>query len=65
MNLTKNPRKYFRRRFWVLKDSGIEVITFTDEELAKFAKKNRENVWPQAKEDIGPESMDKVLAEIK
>jgi len=47
----------------LLKDSGVEVITFTNEELANFAKKIREDVWPQIKEGIGQELMDKVLAE--
>ena len=47
----------------LLKDSGLEVITFTDEGLAKFAKRIRGDVWPQLKEKIGPELMDKVLAE--
>ena len=47
----------------LIKDSGIEVITFTDEELAKIAIKVREDVWPQVREDIGPELIDQVLAE--
>jgi len=46
-----------------LRDYGIEVITFTDEELARFAKKAREYVWPRVREDIGPEIMDKVLGQ--
>jgi len=46
-----------------LKDYGIEVITFTDEELERFAKKARENIWPQLREDIGPELIDKILAQ--
>lgn len=47
----------------LLRDHGIEVITFTDEELAGFAKKAREYVWPRIREDIGPEIMDKVLGQ--
>ena len=46
-----------------LRDYGIEVITFTDEELAGFAKKAQEYVWPRIREDIGPEVMDKVLGQ--
>ncbi len=46
-----------------LSDFGIEVITFTDEELARFAKKGREYVWPQIKEDIGSELIEKIFAE--
>jgi len=48
-----------------LRDSGIEVITFTDEELTKIAKKMRENVWPKLREVIGPELMDEVLDQVK
>lgn len=46
-----------------LRDYGIEVITFTDEELGRFAKKARENIWPQLREVIGPELIDKILAQ--
>ncbi|MBN1683175.1 TRAP transporter substrate-binding protein DctP [Candidatus Bathyarchaeota archaeon] len=46
-----------------LRDYGIEVITFTDEELAGFAKKNKDLVWPKIREDIGPEIMDAVLGQ--
>jgi TRAP-type C4-dicarboxylate transport system substrate-binding protein len=46
-----------------LRDYGVEVITFTDEELEGFAKKARENVWPQVKEDIGSELIDKFLTQ--
>lgn len=46
-----------------LSDYGIKVITFTDEELARFAKKVREYVWPKIKEDIGSELIDKILAQ--
>jgi TRAP-type C4-dicarboxylate transport system substrate-binding protein len=46
-----------------LRDYGIEVITFTDEELAGFAKKVKEEVWPKIRDDIGPEVMDEVLGQ--
>ena len=46
----------------MLSDYGVEVIPFTDEELARFAKKVHENVWPKIREDIGPELIDKILA---
>jgi len=49
----------------LLRDAGIEVTTFTDEEMDIFAKKGQEEVWPEVKEGIGQELMDKVLAEIK
>jgi TRAP-type transport system periplasmic protein len=44
-----------------LADYGIEVITFTDEELAGFAAKAKDNVWPEIKDDIGAEVMEKIL----
>ena len=28
-------------------EEGIEVFTFTEEELAAFAESSRNNVWPQ------------------
>ena len=43
-----------------LADYGIEIITFTDEELAGFAKKAKEYVWPKIKDDIGADLMDKI-----
>lgn len=46
-----------------LRDFGIKVINFTDEELARFAKKIKENVWPKLRGDIGPEIMDAVLSQ--
>jgi len=46
-----------------LRDYGIEVITFTDGELERFSKKFRENAWPQLRESIGPELMDKILVQ--
>ena len=46
-----------------LSDYGIKVITFTDEELAGFAKKVREYVWPKMKEDVGSELIDIILAQ--
>lgn len=34
-----------------LADFGIEVVEFTDEELAEIAENMRENVWPKIAAD--------------
>ena len=47
-----------------LRDYGIEVITFTDAELARFSEKARDYVLPEMREDIGP-AMDEVLGWLK
>lgn len=51
--------------FQRLVDFGMEVIPFTNEELAGFAKKVRETVWAELREDIGPELIDKILADLE
>jgi len=61
-DIAEEEEKYNRQR---LIDCGIEVLTFTDEEIAKMAKKIQENVWPLIKEDIGSELIEKILAEIE
>ena len=43
-----------------LRDYGIEVITFTDEELDNFAKKIRKSVWPEVEDVIGVELIEQV-----
>lgn len=48
-----------------LADLGIKVIEFSDEELAAFAKKCRENVWPVIKDDFGAELFEEVTKNIK
>ena len=45
----------------ILNDSGIEVITFTDEELAGFAEKVRGEVWPQLERDVSSELLEEIL----
>lgn len=60
--VAEEDEKYNLQR---LRDYGIEVITFTDEELGRFAKKAREDIWPLLKEDIGPELVNEILAETK
>jgi len=41
-----------------------KVYEFTDEELATFAKKVREEVWPVIKEDFGEELFNAVVDSI-
>ncbi|WZL72315.1 TRAP transporter substrate-binding protein DctP [Clostridiaceae bacterium 35-E11] len=48
-----------------LKELGIEVLEFSDEELSQFAKKARETVWPVIKSDFGEELFDSITSEIK
>ncbi|MFG6116041.1 TRAP transporter substrate-binding protein DctP [Halobacillus sp. MO56] len=43
-----------------LRDEGIEVIEYTDEELENFAKQVRENVWPELKKEYGEELFNRV-----
>lgn len=48
-----------------MEEAGITVIRFTDEQLAGFAKVNREKVWPGIKADFGEELFDEITSEIK
>lgn len=48
-----------------LKAAGVTVYKFTDVELAAFAKKCREQVWPVIKGDYGAELFDSITKEIK
>lgn len=43
-------------------DYNVTVIEYTDEELAAFASKIRENVWPLIRDDFGGELFDSVTA---
>lgn len=43
-----------------LKAAGIKVYSFTDAELAGFAKVIREKVWPEIKGDYGAELFDSI-----
>jgi len=46
-----------------LSDYGMEVTTFSNEELAKIADHVRKVAWPQLEKRIGPELMAKINAE--
>lgn len=47
-----------------MRDAGVKVVTFNDEELAAFAKAAREDVWPKIQDEIGKENMDRIKAEL-
>jgi len=44
-----------------MRDYGIEVVVFTDEELREVAKHNRDVVWPAVRDRIGPELIDELM----
>lgn len=46
----------------LLRESGIEVIEFTEEELNSFYKKCQEEVWPELTELYGQEAVDLVTS---
>ena len=48
----------------LLRDYGIEVITFSQDELDAFAKGVRENVWPMLAESYGKEFLDELAASV-
>lgn len=45
-----------------LADSGVEVITFSDAEMAAMSGAIRQDVWPQIKDEIGDELYQKLNA---
>lgn len=45
-----------------LRDYGIETMTFSENELAKFTEKAHKNVWPAVKDDIGAEFMERLVS---
>ncbi|MGC9490775.1 MAG: TRAP transporter substrate-binding protein DctP [Thermovirgaceae bacterium] len=45
-----------------LADEGVEIITFTDEELEVIAGKVRAEVWPNIKREIGESVYEEVMA---
>ena len=48
-----------------LKEEGIEVIEFTDEELQTLADYSRENSWTVAEETIGKDLLDELMAALE
>lgn len=47
-----------------LRDFGIEVVTFTDEELANLANVVRQDVWPKISSELGDEIYTRLRAEV-
>lgn len=45
----------------LLLENNIEVITFSDEELANFAEKVRNEVWPKIEKDVTSELLQKII----
>jgi len=48
----------------LLRESGIEVIEFTDSELKAIAVDIRENAWPKVEDRFGKEFMDGLRADV-
>lgn len=48
----------------MLKEAGVEVVEFSDEELENFASYVRENVWPEFANSFGQEFLDNVAASV-
>ena len=48
-----------------LSDHGVNVVTFTPEQLGTFAKTAREKIWPQLKDEIGEDLINSSLSAIK
>lgn len=48
-----------------MKEDGIEVIEFTDDELAEFAEQVKEDAWPIGEESIGKELLDELIENIQ
>lgn len=49
-----------QRHLQTMRDKGIEVITFSDEELERFARVAREDVWPEIGDELGDELMQRL-----
>ena len=49
----------------LMKDMGIEIVEFTDEERAAMAADIRENVWPELSKNLGQDYIDQILEMMK
>lgn len=47
-----------------MREAGIEVVTFSDEELAQFADVVRQEVWPEIGDELGEEVMERLEAAV-
>lgn len=50
-------RKADQRYLAEMREAGIEVVTFTGEELERFAEVARQDVWPEIGDQLGDEVM--------
>ncbi|HLR71173.1 MAG TPA: hypothetical protein VK085_07045, partial [Pseudogracilibacillus sp.] len=44
-----------------MRNEGIEVVEFSDEELKEMADYTREKAWPLMRESLGDEILDELL----
>jgi TRAP-type C4-dicarboxylate transport system substrate-binding protein len=49
----------------LLAEAGATIVEFSEEDLAAFAQKVREEVWPLVKGDYGEELFERVISEIE
>lgn len=49
----------------LMRNMGIEIIEFTDEERAAMASDIRENVWPQLSKNMGEEFINQIFEMVK
>ncbi|MGM8364490.1 TRAP transporter substrate-binding protein DctP [Virgibacillus sp. W0181] len=63
-NSIKNAKEIDEEYREKLRDEGIEVVEFTDEELHVFGEYIRKKVWPQIKDEVGEEVIENLLKEI-
>ena len=49
----------------LLAEAGATIVEFSEEDLAAFAQKVRDEVWPLVKGDYGEELFERVISEIE
>lgn len=49
----------------LMREAGIEVIEFTDEERAAIADDIRENVWPELAKNLGQDFVEQITEMLK
>ena len=49
----------------LMREMGIEIIEFTDEERAAMASDIRENVWPQLAKNMGEDFINQIFEMMK
>ena len=63
--ILKESRIYESRIMDLMREMGIEVVEFTDEEVMANAEKCREMTWPKIEKEYGKEVMDGLKADIE